>query len=249
MVRGKAGPKPGPKKPKATTTKKSGAAAAPKPKTKPPHATNGRATPGSNSKPTLSDNEKRASFLHFNQQITGLRAKMNAAKKLLDDAYTEAKAAGFAKKKFEIAASLGDVKGELKIKSEVRDRLEVARWLGHPLGAQMDLFDEPDRTPIVDRAYEEGKTDSMSGKPRNPAAKYSPDTDAWRAYCAGFDDHQRELHGGFKKLDQRPDEIENQVAKRADRETSSGDLASQQGIDDVDDDDFDTAEMSESFDD
>ena len=74
--------------------------------------------------------------------------------------------------------------------------LQVARWLGHPMGAQLDMFEAPDRTPIADRAYDEGKQASIENRSAKPS--YAPETEAYRSYMSGYHDHQRELAGGLK---------------------------------------------------
>ena len=187
----------------------------PKPKdANAPAAENPRAAPGGNVK-KLEGDEQREAFIQFNGQISVLCTKRDAAEKLVKDALASAKAAGFLKKDFDIARDLADRKKETKIGDDITRRLRVARWLGHKLGDQLDMFvdaqAQPDRTPIVDRAYDEGKQTSMAGQ--SPKPSYSPDTDAYRAFMAGYHDHQRELAGGFKTLEPRTDEIENKVAK------------------------------------
>lgn len=238
MVRGKPAefdPNAKPREPKPPK-----AAAAPKePKVKPPKADNPRAAPGNNVK-KLEGDEQRAAFLQFNSQISVLRAKEDAAAKLVKDALASAKAAGFLKKDFDIARDLADRKKETKITDDVTRRLRVARWMGHKLGEQLDIFVDaqlqPDRVPIVDRAYDEGKQTSMSGG--SPKPSYSPDTDAYRAFMAGYHDHQRELSGGFKTLEPRTDEIENRVAVAASSTAPS--LAPADADEDFDGDDDET---------
>jgi hypothetical protein len=153
----------------------------------------------SEAKKELTADEKQELFLHHRGVWNGAQAKVKAAKKILDDAIADLKSDGFTRKQMEIADSLGDVAGEKKIKAEVRERLQVAQWLGHAMGNQLDLFDEPDRTPIVDRAYQDGKRASMQNKPRKPP--HAPETEASTAWFAGYDNHQRELVGGLKAPD------------------------------------------------
>ena len=112
------------------------------------------------------------------------------------DVVSALKADGFTKKQMQIADDLGTVKGAVKIETEVSDRLKVARWIGHALGAQMDLFEQPDRTPAVDIAYDEGKRASMTNARAKP--DYAPSSPQYAWYMAGYHDHQRELAGGIR---------------------------------------------------
>src|ERR1700685_3362868 len=159
------------------------------------------AEPGHNSgddKPVMTASEKQASFLQHRESWNQVQAKVKVAKKLEADVVAALKSDGFTKKQMEIADSLATTKGEAKITAEVGERLQVARWIGHSLGAQMDLFGEPDRTPSVEIAYEEGRRASMTNQKRKPDNHYSPDTEQYRAWFAGYDSHQRELVGGMK---------------------------------------------------
>jgi hypothetical protein len=107
----------------------------------------------------------------------------------------------FKVKQFVIACDLDTVSGESKRTSEVDAILEVARWVNHPLGAQLDMFRSSEGTTLLSRAeqaYEEGKTASMQDRPRKPPKGYGPQTEAYDGWMEGYDRHQRELAGGFK---------------------------------------------------
>jgi hypothetical protein len=158
-----------------------GAAKPRKPRAKKAPVANG-SKPGDNGPPDLTFDEKRALFLSHNGSVVEARAKVVAAKKILD----------FPKKEFDIARDLASgVRGETKIKADVTTRLRVARYIGHKLGAQYDLFAEPDRTPAVDTAYDAGKMASMNNEPRKPP--HAPETEQYRAWVAGYNDHQGTL--------------------------------------------------------
>lgn len=164
-----------------------------KPKTDP--AAPGGAAVGDNSAKRNSD-EMGEAFRSHRSSWNGWKAKRAVVDALERDVKAALKSEGFTVKQFEIADQLGTLKGEAKVTGEVRDRLKVALWIGHPMGAQLDLFEQPDRTPVVDRAYAEGKAASMNDVAAKPP--HAPDTEAYRAYMAGFHDHQRELAGGIK---------------------------------------------------
>lgn len=154
--------------------------------------------PGHNSSKAskLTLNDERALFMQHRGPWNSAQAKLAVAEKLLADVVAALKADGFTKKQFELADDLGKPKSEARVHAEVRDRLKVAYFMGHPMGGQLNLFDQPDRTPVVDRAYDEGKSASMQNKAAQPPN--APDTEAYRAYMAGFHDHQREIAGGIK---------------------------------------------------
>jgi len=147
-------------------------------------------------KKQLTPDEVRQLFLTHRQGWIRYQAKLKTLEAEAKDLKAAIRSDGFTIKQMKIADQLADLKGEAKVKSEVEDRLQVARWIGHPLGAQLDLFAEPDRVPAEDVAYDEGKMTSMQGHTAKP--RYSPETPQYRAFMAGYHDHQRELAGGLK---------------------------------------------------
>jgi hypothetical protein len=162
---------------------------------------NPRAKPGSNLT-NLTDDEVRALFLSNRGEYVAAKAKLDAAKKVVDDAVTQAKSDGFTKKELDLSIQLSDLKGEKKVIADVETRLRVARWIGHKMGAQMDLFAEPDRTPSVDKAFDEGKVASMSGKPRKPP--YAPGLPQEASWYAGFDKDQERLQASVGRGNATP---------------------------------------------
>jgi hypothetical protein len=148
-------------------------------------------------KPPRTFDEERALFLSHNRVMIDARAKVNAAKAIELDALMAAKADGFDKKDFDIARDLAaGHKPEAKVETDVRRRLRVARFVGHKLGEQYDLFELPDRTPAVDRAYDAGKQASMENKPRKPP--HAPESEQYAAWIAGYNAHQETIMSGFK---------------------------------------------------
>lgn len=148
---------------------------------------------GNNTKASrLTDSEERELFGSHRSVWNGLLAKQ----KLLDEQWARAKGAlksdGFKVLHMQIADQLITPKGEKKVHADVKDRLWVARMIGHALGRQMDLFEAPDRTPAVDRAYDEGRTASIDNQPRQ-CAQYHETTEQFREFMRGYNDHQEEL--------------------------------------------------------
>ena len=84
--------------------------------------------------------------------------------------------------------ALDSPEGEARERAAIASTLQAAVWMGSPLGTQLALFDEPDRTPSVDRAFDEGKKDSMENKPAKPA--YAPDLPQYKSYMDGYAEDQ-----------------------------------------------------------
>ena len=180
------------------TRAKSGAKKAPKGPRKAPRT---KATaPGADGPKPLDHNEKgsrltpdqeRALFTSHRQLWNAHQAKQKALDEQRTKLVANLKNDGFKVLHMDIADALANPKGEKKQHDAVMDRLKVARWVGHPMGAQMDLFNQPDRTPAVDRAYDEGKQTSMEGRPKKPP--YSPELPQYQRWMNGYDDDQERL--------------------------------------------------------
>ena len=148
------------------------------------------------------DPEAKSLFLQHNKEIEIQRAKLARAGSDLRNLYKSAKAqGGFEKADFDYAAEVKTAEAEAKTRAKIVRRLQIARYMGSDLGAQLDFFNEPDRTPAVDRAYNEGETASMQNEKAAPA--YAPDTEQFRMYMTGFHDHQAKLAKGIKKSDEQ----------------------------------------------
>ena len=90
--------------------------------------------------------------------------------------------------------------GEAKVKARLRAQATAMAWSSHQLGTQILLdLDSPDRTPAVDRAYDEGKAASMGGKSKKPP--YDPSTPQYAKWMEGYDKDQERRAMSLKKPD------------------------------------------------
>lgn len=144
--------------------------------------------------PTIDDDEKRTLFLHHRTAWTGWQAKVAALKAVEKDIKSTLKSDGFTVEEFQVADDLATVKGEAKVKSKVETRLRVARWIGHPMGAQLDLFAKNAKGPRNPR--DEGRQASMENKPKKPPAEYAIGSDQWAQWIEGYDEHQASIVPG-----------------------------------------------------
>ena len=171
------------------------------------------------------DQEARALFLQHLPKIATLKDKLNTANSNLRNAYKTAKADGFLRDDFDVAFEMQGDGGEKKRKAAIARQLTIAKWLGCDLGSQLDLFVEPERVPAVDRAFEEGRTASMSGMPAKPS--YDPDTEQYRQYMAGFHaDTENRLKKGITKLHPAVEaDVKETAASKVKTETQKGEDA------------------------
>jgi hypothetical protein len=148
--------------------------------------------PGHNQPPNeLTADEKRELFL----KDKGAYEKVLATKKKADAAMRNVgktiKSDGFTLAQIKVAIALDEPEGEADVRAELTQTMQAARWVGSDIGAQLDLFVQPNRTPAADRAFDEGKQASMENKPRKPP--YDPSTAQFRSWMKGFNEHQGTL--------------------------------------------------------
>lgn len=170
---------------------------------KPPKAA--KATkPGKGHNSERSADAIRAGFIQHRGTWNQLTAKQKSLDKLWTDAKAALKADGYKVIQMQIADDLGgSLKQEAKVHTAVHDRLQVAQWVGHPMGAQLDMFAEPDRTPAADKAYDEGWLASASNEPAKP--HYDPSVPQHARWLEGYNAHQKTLMKGFKPLGKTDD--------------------------------------------
>jgi hypothetical protein len=144
------------------------------------------------------DDQDRALFLHHLQNLPKLIKAKDDAVNAIRGFYKKAKADGFVQDDFKEALKMQGVEGEKEKKSAIARSLRIARWLGLDLGAQLDMFEQDERVPAADRAYEEGKSQAMLGI--SLKTDYAPETEQFREFTRGWHDGQAILSQGFKKL-------------------------------------------------
>lgn len=155
----------------------------------------------------------RASFLQHRSRWASALAKVKVAEKDLKDVVGDLKSEGFTKKQMQIADMLvASPKKEAKVVGEVKDRLQVARWIGHAMGKridlnQLDLFgpDVPAGDP-VQAAYDHGEKAGLAGETANVPGQYSAN-DLSQAWLSGHHKGQSTVQKGIKPLEEKADNV------------------------------------------
>lgn len=149
----------------------------------------------------LTADQERDLFLRHRGTWNNLTGRQKALDEQWASCKSALKADGFKVVHMNIADSLINPKGEKKVHAEVRDRLWVARMIGHAMGRQYDLFENPpapDAAAAIERARIAGRQASVDNQPARPP--HSPETPEYTAWMNGWHDHQEELLRGFKPL-------------------------------------------------
>lgn len=146
----------------------------------------------------LTPAEKQALLLKGLTELESLIAEKNEV--VADIRNQRKKLVSYGFESFEIDYALKLRKGTDEEAIERRRReATIARFLNHPIGTQPDMFDEPDRTPSVDKAYQAGKIAGAEGKLAQ--SPHSPGTDQDQSWLKGWHESQADLASGFKKLE------------------------------------------------
>jgi ribosome modulation factor len=135
------------------------------------------AAPGHNS-----EDQRKVLFFHHLKRARDIATEMAELKKEFDFALKEAEEDGIPK---------GDLRWALKAEKQNQERalakarreMEMARWLNLPIGTQLDIF-AVDRTPVADRAFEDGKTAGLQGK--TCISPYDPSTEQSQKWIEGW---------------------------------------------------------------
>lgn len=109
----------------------------------------------------LSDEQRTALLLQACAKVEAQQAKAAEITANIRNIRKTAKADGISPAELNYALHLRKVDPD-EASSLFRQQIQIAKWLNHPIGKQAELFDA-DRTPIEDRAYEEGKVAGLEG--------------------------------------------------------------------------------------
>lgn len=138
-------------------------------------------------------------FLDTLPKVIRLKDRIASVTGELRAVYKDAQRDGFTKDQFETAILCSDPEGEAKVQEKIAKALQAAQFVGAMLGKNLLNFEEPDRTPAADRAFEEGQRASMENKAALPP--YAPETEQYRRYMDGFHSHQASLvTAGMKQI-------------------------------------------------
>lgn len=160
----------------------------------------------------LTEEEKRALFIKGVQELEGLFEKKNDAVSNVRNQRKRIVSYGF--EPFEIDYALKLRRDEDDgMMDRRRKEARVARFLNHPIGTQTDIFDELDRTPAADKAYQDGKIAGAAGESaKSPFAPGLPQDQSW---LKGWGDGQADLSSGFKKLETAAENVGDEELEAA----------------------------------
>lgn len=141
--------------------------------------------------PTYTSDERFALLSRHKQSIVALRAAKKEAATAVKDAEKLCKSelGDEAVAEIDHMILLETAEGEAKFKKTVEREVRVAKWMGLPVGANGNLFDDVDRTPSVDRAAGAGKRAGLAGE--RAECPHDPSTEQYTAWMTGYHEGQK----------------------------------------------------------
>jgi hypothetical protein len=148
----------------------------------------------------LSEDQQQQLFFQHKQSYEQKLAAKKAADAAFKNACKIAKAelGKRAVDRIKLAIALGTEEGDADLRARIEGDLQVARWMGSSVGTQFEMFDA-DRTPAVDRAFEDGKRARFNNEPRKPP--HAPSTPQYTRWMEGYDSGQETISAGFKSTE------------------------------------------------
>ncbi len=150
------------------------------------------------------DPDTRALFLSDKEKYAKATERQKKATADVRNIAKQIKADGFTLRQVKLAIQLESPEGEADFRSLVANDLLAAQYAGAAIGSQLQLFlEDADRTPLADRAFDEGVQASLAGKTANPP--YDPSTEAFSRFLDGFHSTtEQTIKAGIKPLDDGP---------------------------------------------
>lgn len=102
-------------------------------------------------------------FIRELKNLQETEADMAAAKGKLSQIYKRLDNVGLTKDQMKFVRKL-DKMNVAEVKEDLRTKLALAQLVGHEIGRQADMFDNKDRTPLEDQAYDAGFGVGLLGK-------------------------------------------------------------------------------------
>ena len=142
----------------------------------------------------LTDAQEQALFVDWLGKIEKQKAIIASETATVRNMYKAAKVEGFTKKDIDFAIRLKKHEDD-DIRAEMKQQAKIARWMRIPIGVTPDLFDEPDRETLDEKAHNDGRVVGMAGGDRT--SPYDPTSTNDQNWLIGYDEGQQALRDAF----------------------------------------------------
>lgn len=167
----------------------------------------------------LTAEHRRALGFHHKEHYAVALAAKKKAEADFKNICKRALADGISTDDIKLLIKLDSPEGEAELRAELNRQIEVARWAGSEVGTQFSFLDEPDRTPIEERAYEEGKVAGYKAAAAQPPYEGA----AEQEWLRGYHDGQQTLMSALDLTKAGMEEIQAEEQAAAQEQTHEGD--------------------------
>lgn len=151
--------------------------------------------PGEGHNSALTPDQRSALRMHHVKRLLDIDAEMAPLRQRRKELRAEAKGDGFKLSEIDAAIRLATMEDTSIFVSEIKELIEIAKAFNAlPPGEQGDLF--PDRRPVDERCFDEGKVAGLAGK--NPEPPYGADSENGQAWMRGWHEGQRIMRDDLK---------------------------------------------------
>jgi ribosome modulation factor len=163
----------------------------------------------------LTPAEKSALRMHHIRQLLGIADKLKPIMDERKKARALAKADGFKLSEIDAGIRLATMEDQSIFVDEIKELIEIAKAFNAlPPGEQGDLF--PDRRPVDERSFDEGKVAGLAGK--DPEPPYGTDSEQGQAWMRGWHEGQRIMREDLLVAMEKRNAAKDELIKGADED-------------------------------
>lgn len=176
---------------------------------------------------SMTSEHRRALAYHWKGKYQDDLKSLSSAQSRVRNTVKKAKAEGVPLDTIKDLIRLATPEGEAELKSELQRKIEAAGWANSEIGTQFSFADIPDRSPLVERAYAEGRVAGYEA-----AARKSPyEGDAEQEWLRGYADGQKTLMESIDLTRKGMKQLEAEEAKKADEKAAQKDAREKAKVD------------------
>lgn len=165
--------------------------------------------PGHNSGELTAD-QKSALRMHHVRQLLAVAEEMQPLLERRKKLRATAKADGFKLSEIDAALRLSTMDDMSIFVDEIKELIEIAKAFNAlPPGEQGDMF--PDRRPVDEKRFDEGKVAGLSGK--NPEPPYGADSPDGQRWLQGWHEGQRIMRDELEAAMTKKNAVKNELIK------------------------------------
>lgn len=173
---------------------------------------------GDNGGNHLTPEERKSLMFHHYRRVVEQKEVLDDAREEYKRLRKEAKADGITLADLDFMIRCAEIDDPAIVPDELKRRAEIAAWFALPVNYQADMFD--DRTPLEDRAFEEGKAVGLQGK----ACESPYDGAPGQKWTEGWHEGQRMMRDDLQSAMEKKNAARREEAPANDDDEAGADV-------------------------